>query len=154
MYDGAMVVTMLMRWAQRDPALARAIVGEGPNLVEAWKKTAAAYSGLRSEDDIARTAAAIRAQQRQSDEREQSLYLSRLPATEPTPSGLQYHHPRMRKGPHTRPCPDGSVLMRPLPEHFTGSCIEPMTGPEARQARRALRSVGCPARRDLSPQAK
>jgi membrane protein required for beta-lactamase induction len=97
MYDGAMVVTMLMRWAQRDPALARAIVGEGPNLVEAWKKTAAAYSGLRSEDDIARTAAAIRAQQRQSDEREQSLYLSRLPATEPTPSGLQYTIPGCEK---------------------------------------------------------
>ena len=28
--------------------------------------------------------------------------------------------------------------MRPLPEHFTGSCVEPLTGPEAREARRAL----------------
>lgn len=93
MYDGAMVVTMLMRWAQRDPALARAIVAEGPNLVEAWKKTAAAHGRLRTEDDIVRAAAAIRAENRRLSERELSLHLSKQAATEPTPAGLQYVMP-------------------------------------------------------------
>lgn len=99
MYDGALVVTALMRQAVRcEPrlmaAIERSLTADG---LAQWTATAKSYRHLVSDDALAREAAAIRAAERQRFEREQSLWLSKQPATEPTQAGLQYVMPGCEK---------------------------------------------------------